>query len=356
MHLAGIGTVFSRGRGIAALEEALRGGWVAPARKELHTTSGESMPVYSVDAEATTDRRVLKRMRRADRFGKMAVLAAWDAVQDGDLALNDGDDGLGIILATAFGPHVTAFGFLDEVVEYGDAGPSPTLFSHSVHNAAASYIASALGSRGPTLTLTQFAFSFHQALVLADAWIREGRCDRVLVGSAEECGAVMEYACNEKLVIARDGRIRPFAFDASPVAVLGEGSAFFLLTREETPKHYCELGGVRFDEEPSSEAPDLYLLDADGMCGDERGYRKVAERGVEIASYTPLFGSMMTGSAFHCACAALILSKQMRYGCPVADHPHGIEPCTTTGPSELGALRCVRYCGSRDHATIELRR
>ena len=117
-----------------------------------------------MDQATLTDKAVLKGMRRADRFSKMAVLAAWDAVEDSGIAIRGGEGRLGIILATAFGPQATAFRFLDEIIDHGDGRASPTLFSHSVHNAAASYVASALKSRGPTLTVTQFAFSFHQAL------------------------------------------------------------------------------------------------------------------------------------------------------------------------------------------------
>ncbi len=47
-------------------------------------------------------------------------------------------------MATAFGPHVTTFNFLDDILDHGDAAVSPTTFSNSVHNAAASYIAMAL--------------------------------------------------------------------------------------------------------------------------------------------------------------------------------------------------------------------
>ena len=43
----------------------------------------------------------LKKMRRADRFTKMAVLAAWDAVKDSGIDIDGGRAGLGILLATA---------------------------------------------------------------------------------------------------------------------------------------------------------------------------------------------------------------------------------------------------------------
>jgi len=314
------------------------------------------IPVYSVDEKTIIDKAVLKKMRRADRFSKMAVLAAWDAVKDGGIEIDEGGTSLGIILATAFGPQVTAFRFLDEIIDHGDASVSPTRFSNSVHNAAASYVASALGNHGPTLTVTQFGLSFHQALILARAWIDEGRCQHVLVGSVEECGTVMEYICSRRLGIAEDGRIRPFEFSPSPSAVPGEGSAFLLLTGEERDENYCELRGVFLDDESDEEDPDLRVLDTDGMSDDETCYREIANPDVMLGGYSPLFGSMLTGSAFHCAVAAVMLKSQTLYACPVRDNPHGMRLCTSTEQKNLERIQCVRYGCFRERAVIEFGR
>ena len=353
MKVGGLGVVFAGGRGVGALEAALRRGWTSPHRREIAFSPGETIPVYSVDDETIRDKMVLKGMRRADRFSKMAVLAAWDAVKDGGVEIEREGESLGIILATAFGPQVTAFQFLDEIIDYGDASVSPILFSHSVHNAAASYVASALGNRGPTLTVTQFDSSFHQALVLAGAWIQEGRCGKVLVGAVEECGAVMETICSRKLGLAEDGRIRPFECRASPSAVPGEGSAFLLLSGEGGPKRYCELRGVFFDRGSGEGHPDLRILDADGMSGEETRYRGFAGEDVMIAGYSPLFGSMMTGSAFHCASAALMLMNQIRYACPVQENPHRMRLCRSTEKANLEKIQCVKCSCSHQEMVID---
>ena len=356
MNVAGIGLVFAGGRGVGSLEEALRRGWSPPSRGEVPRPAGGVVPVYAVEEKTVKDKTVLRNMRRADRFSKMAVLAAWDAMRDGGAEAGEEEPSLGIILATAFGPQVTAFRFLDEIIDYGDANVSPTLFSHSVHNAAASYVASALGNRGPTLTVTQFESSFHQALILARAWIQEGRCENVLVGAVEECGTVMEYICGERLEIAEDGRITPFEFSSSPSAVPGEGSVFLLLRGGDGPERYCEIRGVYLDHESGEAGPDLRILDADGMSGDESCYREIAGEDVMIAGYSPLFGSMMTGSAFHCASAALMLRNQTRYACPIQDNPHGVRLCTSTEKQEIERIQCIKYSCSGEKAVIDLRR
>ena len=211
----------------------------------------ELFPVYAVAAETLKDRSVLGGMRRADRFSKMAVLAAHDAMDGSEI---ENPERVGIIFATAFGPHNTTFRFQDDILDYGDGGVSPTIFSNSVHNAAVSYISRALEIKGPTWTVTGFNQPFEQAVQLAQAWLNEGRCDQVLLGAGDECGTVMEYICSEKLPIASDGKVTENAF------VPGEGMAFFLVDGD---------GGGRQLEIPGK-------------------------------SYAPLFGNILTGAALDC--------------------------------------------------------
>ena len=356
MYIAGIGAVFSRGRGINQFEEALKQGWVPPLQNESSFLSGKKIPVYRVDKEIITDKINLKKMRRADRFSKMATIAACDAFYDGGLSLEKTAN-LGIIVATAFGPHSTTFRFLDDIIDYSDAGVSPIIFSHSVHNAAASYIASALKSNGPVLTVTQFYFSFHQALILAQAWIREGRCDHVLVGSVDECGQVMEYICAKKLKIALDGKIKPFNFSASPVAVPGEGSIFFIISGSNSLNKYCQITDVIINNNTlNNNKPDMYILDADGMIKNETAYKNIASTGVMLAGYSPVFGSMMTGSAFNCAAAALMLKKQIIYASPQQENKYAVNICKKTKKTMISSIDCVKHDCIDKKAIIKLKK
>ena len=212
MYIAGLGIVFSGGRGISDFKQALSQGVREDSRRK------------NIAKEIISDKIVLKEARRADDFTKMAVLAAVDAFVDSGLGA-DTKESLGIILATALGPHVTTFKFLDDILTYGDKGVSPTLFSHSVHNAAVSYIASNLGSHGPTLTVTQFADSFSQALFIAKSWLQEKRCANILVGSVDQRGKEMEYILTAK----------------APELLPKEGSVFFLLTENENANKYSSI-------------------------------------------------------------------------------------------------------------------
>lgn len=327
MNIAGIGIVTARGRGIESFRTALSEGWRKPE------------PAYTIASETLRDNAVLKDMRRADDLCKMACLAASDAVSDSGIGADERSN-LGIILGTAFGPHPTTFRFLDDIISFGDTEVSPTTFSHSVHNAALSYVSTNLQSRGPTLTITQFAHSFHQAVSLAEAWLEEGRCDHILVGVADQYGTVMDYICRQKLNIASDGRIKPFSCDPKPAAVPGEGSVFFLVTNKDVKNGYST---IKAERSSYSAKPDLFVLDADGMTGDERPYLELKKTGSPLTGFTPLFGSTLTGGGFSCAAAALMLRDQHRFAAPVSDNPHDLDLVIGHGPAELKKIQCVKF-------------
>jgi 3-oxoacyl-[acyl-carrier-protein] synthase II len=69
---------------------------------------------------------------------------------------------------------------------------------------------------------------------------------------------------------------------------------------------------------------DLNIIDTDGMLSDESVYRSTVSPDIPTAAYSPLFGSMMIGSAFNCAAGALMMKNQKYYTNPVMDNPHGI--------------------------------
>lgn len=256
MKILGTGLICARGRG----KDAATAEWQAPDFIDVPFRN-EPFPIYAVSAETLKDRSVLGGMRRADRFSKMATLAAHDAVADSGVEFENPEQ-VGIIFATAFGPHNTTFRFQDDIIDYGDAGVSPTIFSNSVHNAAVSYISLALGIKGPTWTVTGFRDPFGQAALLAQVWLDEGRCDSVLLGGGDECGTVMEYIVSQKLPVAIDGNVR---LDDPPAYVPGEGAAFFLLSNESS--------GTQLD--------------------------------LSAANQAERFGNMLTGRALDCAASAL---------------------------------------------------
>lgn len=292
MDILGIGTIFAGGRGLEKFEAALEGATSFAAPDEKGRICAR------VSLEGISD-PALKKIRRADKLSKMAVLAASEAVASA--GIKDVSD-LGVILATAFGPHVTTFSFLDDILDYGDGGVSPTTFSNSVHNAAASYISSVLGVQGPTLTITEFGFAFHNAVALAGLWLSERRCEYVLVGVAEQYGDVLGYAA---------GRLAHKGY------VPGEGSVFFVLGPRGDKPALARIACVGFgDEEP----PQADLI----MTADD----------------SAPYGGMMTGSAFDVAAGALMLKRGAAFAMPF------------DGP--LTSVCCLKLDCASARATISL--
>jgi 3-oxoacyl-[acyl-carrier-protein] synthase II len=398
MNINGIGIVFNRGRGIKSLENALNQGWQKPAEAEGSHSKGKKSLAYQVDLQTISDRTLLKKMRRADKLSKMAVLSASDAIKDSGIENIHGKK-MGIIIATAFGAHVTTFDFLNDILDYGEANVSPTTFSNSVHNAAASYISSALNIQGPTLTVTQFFFPFHYALQLAQAWLNEKRCDYVLVGAVEQYGDVLGYIYDCKLTPASDGRIMPFNFNKS-CHVPGEGAVCFLISKEDSKNVFCEVESILINENSRyinsgsqdmkirhsrsmlSGNPenigfrvkpgmtntylsncnnnivqaDINIIDTDGLLPDESVYISSISPDIPTASYSPLFGSMMSGSAFNCAAGALMLKNRMMYSNPILNNPHGLNIVDETKNADIELIQCIRYNCFNEKAAIYLRK
>lgn len=221
LSVLGIGVVSGLGRGLDAHIRTDEG-----AVSSEEESAGR---VCRVSPQTLKDRDVLKGMRRADRFGKMAALAAHDAFVDAGLVLANDDVGLAVIIATAFGPHDTTFAFLDEILDFGDVEVSPILFSHSVHNAAASYVATILGCRGPACTIADFESPLHAGLRTAELWLRAGRCKDALVGYVEETSKPMNYAMATKRTEMGGSSLQPFSFSPCPDVAASEGSVFLAL-------------------------------------------------------------------------------------------------------------------------------
>lgn len=355
MNINGIGLIFARGSGIENFENALKDGWRAPEEVAAPYSENRKSFAYQVNLANIPDRTVLKNMRRADKLSKMAVVAASEALKKSSIEKITDRSKIGVIVATALGAHVTTFNLLDDILEYGEANVSPTTFSNSVHNAAASYISSALGIEGPTLTITQFFFSFQSALQLAQAWLNEKRCEYILVGAVEQYGEVLAYIHDKKLNATPDGRIRPFSFNPA-FQVPGEGSVFFLVSKKKSDNAFCEIQSVatHFDGDDVARA-DLNIIDADGLLSDESAYLRDQTPEIPVAAYSPIFGSMMSGSAFNCAAGALMLRNQTLYASPVIDNPHGLNIVNNAGPCDIELIKCVRYNCFNQKGLIQLR-
>jgi len=328
MKLLRIGMVSAYGLGMETLVGALK----SPDLRQ-QSIRREEIPSLRVHLEDVPDKTVIKKLRRAGRLSKMAVLAAHDALR----GVAADPERMGLVFATALGPHPTTFGFLDDIIQYGDANVSPTTFSNSVHNAPAAYVAETAGIRGPTLTVTRFFHAFHEALRLAECWLDEGRCDQVLVGAAEEHGEVLQYVLDTMQPGSGDRMTNPL--------VPGEGSVFFLLGRMNEAPGLCILDSVfKGGDENPYPRHDLRIIETDGLLPEHesRYTADMQKESAPIACYTHVYGSLLTGSAFSAAIASRILQDQYLYG----DHPgagqKNEDGREVSGPLAVGSVLCER--------------
>ena len=333
MNVAGLGIVFPGGAGVSSLRDALNAG--VPLRGQAQ--GKEAAAVLAVPLAAFAGKPVLAPARRADRFCKMSLLAAMEAMEGcvADPART------GIILATAFGPHATVFKFVNDLLDFGDEKASPTVFSQSEHAAAASMIAVAAGLHGPTLTVADLAMPFEEALMLADSWLASDRCDAVLVGAVDEVSDVLAHVARRKWALSPDGIARP-ALNGQTAFVPGEGAVFFRLERGQNAR-------ISVEEDLSLTAA-CHLVNAGALGSDDAEIRKRVLPSVPALTYVSLLGSTRIGSAFHLA-IALLMRRENRFFpdvLPLASYgfPGGGNGREWAG----GSIQVISACGSRCRA------
>jgi len=133
-----------------------------------------------------------RQLRRADDFIKLGVQAGYATIREVKGKDFLPADSLGLFLGTAFGTMETNFAVLNQVVT--EEPPSPILFSHSVFNAAAGYIATIFDIQGCALTITDFVFPFFRALEQGYLAVLTGRLDYCLVLQIETYSTLLNDA------------------------------------------------------------------------------------------------------------------------------------------------------------------
>lgn len=118
-----------------------------------------------------------RSLRRADEYIRVGVAAGHAALES--VNMSQDTDSIGMVVSSGFGPLETNFEILDQLVL--EQPTSPTLFSHSVFNAAAGYMATTLGLQGPALTITELEAPFFRALEQANLLMVSGLVDSCLV-------------------------------------------------------------------------------------------------------------------------------------------------------------------------------
>ncbi len=318
----GVGVVGGFGCGITALDTAL-GNQKTDITEAAFETSHEKawIPAYLADTAPLETFVPKKSLRRIDHFSRMALLGAFLALKDAGTP-DISQERIGVVIASGYGVTRTTFSFLDTVMQNGEKFPSPTLFSNSVHNAAAGHISILLKLHGPTLTVSQFEMSVPAAFHSAGLWLADDRVDSVLLGAVDEYCEVLGYCRHHciKRPARNVGKAMP-EWDRSVPP--GEGSAFFLLSREKSgPSSYGFIRDIQMGRmgaegfSPPKDTP--LIIGMDGLECENQDYEACIGTHVEAASYASLYGSLPIGPAFDTAIACLSLKKGFLYAAPGA--------------------------------------
>lgn len=315
----------------------------------------QQFSLYQADTTPLETYLNKRALRRIDHFSRMALLGAFQALEDADQPDLDRSR-LGVVVCSGFGALATTFKFLDSVLEDGDAFASPTAFSNSVHNAAAAHISMQLKITGPSLTVSQFDQSLVSGLLSARQWLEEGRVDSVLLGVADEYCSVLGY-CWERFFADGDRtQMNPFDFSQT-TAIAGEGAAFFLLQPESTKgKGYgsieqIEMGNLR-GSQPQLDGRPL-MLNCDGYQGSGKLYQEQLSGKQSVACYTPIYGASPVSQAFDLAVAALALEQESLFPSIATDQSHAIGSVVTSS-QECTRLSCLRYGLGGEYGAIHL--
>jgi 3-oxoacyl-[acyl-carrier-protein] synthase II len=309
----GIGVAGGFGCGADQLRRALLSGESTPQNILIAAESRNlEFPVYLCDTSRLADFVNKRALRRVDHFSRMAVLASALALEDAGM-LQEDHQNFAVVVASGYGATRTTFSFLDSVIDDGDACASPTLFSNSVHNAAAAHISILLKAKGPNVTVSQFEMSVPSALLTACCWLQEKGVDAVIFGGVDEYCNVLGYSWQRFFGLDHKADMRPLEFN-NQSAIAGEGAAFFLLTpgNGDKPK-YGYIADVQMGHgeiiAPKIPENSLLILGADGHKLSGIHYARYAPPGNQAAIYSPLYGSIPIGPAFDIAIAALSIKE-----------------------------------------------
>ena len=183
------------------------------------------------------DKKTLKRM---DRFVQFAISAAYEAIKDSNISLDNEDRGrIGVIIGAGIGGLRIIEQQHFQLVKSGPSRVSPLLIPMLIPDMAAGQVAIIFGLKGPNFATVSACASGAHAIAVACELLRTGKMDVVIAGGTESCITPLGLAgfCSMKALSERNDQpekaSRPF--DATRDGfVMGEGSGIIVM---ETMKH-----------------------------------------------------------------------------------------------------------------------
>ncbi len=177
--------------------------------QNIHIPKNGVLSCIDPDYKIFIDAKMLRRMSRIQRMGLSAAL---QCLKNSGIEKPDA-----IVCGTGWGCIESTYTFLNKIFGLQNQEASPAVFIQSTHNTIAAQIALQLSCRGYNNTLTDNDFAFELALDDALIAMDDDALQNVLVGGIDELTFELTDILEK---IAKPNKL----------AVLGEGSSFFLVS------------------------------------------------------------------------------------------------------------------------------
>lgn len=355
--IKGVGLVGGFGFGRSALSDLLLNRGTPKAQQiKLQTSNGPVfIPVLLADTSALSAYLPQSAMRRLNHYSRMAILAAFAALDDAKV-LHTRFRRMGIIVCTGYGATINTSFCNQSQNCIMDIFGSPTKFASSVHNATAGLMAMVLKETGPNLSVSQYDMSVPQGLMTAKLWLAESRVDAVLVGGVDGC-------CYELASYRQNNK----EDTVGSSTIVGEGAAFVLLLPETGNSNgYARINAINMDrlknELSGAHLPSqMYIIGADGHGDNEWNYEVIVGDSARVANYSAIYGALPVGHMFDVAIAALSMRNNLIY-------PSGLllpPVCQVNGlkrwkiienpePLNTDCIRCLKLGADRLYAWTDV--
>jgi nodulation protein E len=270
--VTGLGAVSSLGLNTLEFWNGLAGGKCGIVKRTLGPGDGLTItasiaPADAFDAYAET---LGRDMARADRFSRLAVAAAEEALKDSGIEITPELGGRG---AAIIGTGIGGAGSQDEAYHAmltKGRRPHPLTILRIIPNAPASHLSIRFGLRGPAFAVSSACASGAHAIGVCADIIRSGAADFGLAGASE---AVLSYGPLEAwkaMHIMSDDLCRPFSKSRKGL-VIGEGAGVLMLedydrARKRGAAIYAELVGFGMN----ADGKDMINPAVDGAAGAMR--------------------------------------------------------------------------------------
>lgn len=270
--ITGIGIVSCFGLGRDAAREAVVNGRSGVRRIEGIDASNLNCRIA---AEVTPG--IVPRDPKADRFTRLALAAADEAIAQSNLAGSVDPERIGTIIATGLGGTETLDAGYDRLYAKGNHRLPPTIIPNSMYNAATSAVSARHKLLGPAYAIVSACASATHAIGHAASWVRDGLADAVVVGGSDaplSIGVIRAWEALRILSIDNEHperACRPFSADRAGI-VLAEGAAVFVLESfDRATARYAQILGEIAGFGLSSDAGHITDPSAEGAGRAMRG-------------------------------------------------------------------------------------